>query len=199
MTWKREGQEVDREAVLASLAGEDVDLQEVSAEGLCSVLESRFFCLKRAVCVCMCVRASWFTRWARARTLRGLLKFLGTSQSWGLLGPFRRRFQTVVVQANARCWVCSARSHDLNHRVTPQKQHFARDAKSFCLRISSTKKVYRTRYPKIPPAPQVVAAQEEEDGGDSAESIETQGMNALAQLPHHQQVRASARADRLLA
>lgn len=30
MTWKREGQEVDREAVLASLAGEDVDLQEVS-------------------------------------------------------------------------------------------------------------------------------------------------------------------------
>ena len=31
MTWKREGQEVDREAVLASLAGEDVDLQEVSS------------------------------------------------------------------------------------------------------------------------------------------------------------------------
>lgn len=30
MTWKREGQEVDRDAVLASLAGEDVDIQEVS-------------------------------------------------------------------------------------------------------------------------------------------------------------------------
>lgn len=29
MTWKREGQEVDREAVLASLANEDVNLQEV--------------------------------------------------------------------------------------------------------------------------------------------------------------------------
>lgn len=29
MTWKREGQEVDREAVLASLADEDVNLQEV--------------------------------------------------------------------------------------------------------------------------------------------------------------------------
>lgn len=29
MTWKREGEEVDREAVLASLADEDVNLQEV--------------------------------------------------------------------------------------------------------------------------------------------------------------------------
>ena len=38
---------------------------------------------------------------------------------------------------------------------------------------------------------QVVAAQEEEDGGVGAESIETQGMEALAQLPHHQQVRPS--------
>eukprot|EP00903_Cladosiphon_okamuranus_P015465 g14280.t1 len=39
---------------------------------------------------------------------------------------------------------------------------------------------------------EVVAAQEEEDGGDGAESIETQGMNALAQLPHHQQVAMAA-------
>ncbi|CAN0109223.1 unnamed protein product, partial [Ectocarpus sp. 8 AP-2014] len=31
MTWKREGEEVDREAVLASLADEDVNLQEVMA------------------------------------------------------------------------------------------------------------------------------------------------------------------------
>lgn len=30
MTWKREGEEVDRDAVLASLADEDVDLQEVN-------------------------------------------------------------------------------------------------------------------------------------------------------------------------
>lgn len=30
MTWKVEGAEVDREAVMASLSGEDVDLQEVS-------------------------------------------------------------------------------------------------------------------------------------------------------------------------
>lgn len=29
MTWRKEGQEVDRDAVLASLADEDVDLQEV--------------------------------------------------------------------------------------------------------------------------------------------------------------------------
>lgn len=36
---------------------------------------------------------------------------------------------------------------------------------------------------------QVISAQEEEDAGDGAESIETQSMNALAQLPHHQQVR----------
>eukprot|EP00752_Nemacystus_decipiens_P004364 g3988.t1 len=39
---------------------------------------------------------------------------------------------------------------------------------------------------------EVVAAQEEEDGGDGAESIETQGMEALAQLPHHQQVAMAA-------
>lgn len=30
MTWKKEGQEVDKDAVMASLANEDVDLQEVS-------------------------------------------------------------------------------------------------------------------------------------------------------------------------
>lgn len=35
---------------------------------------------------------------------------------------------------------------------------------------------------------QVVEAQEEEDA-EEGESIETQGMRALAQLPHHQQVR----------
>lgn len=30
MTWKKEGEEVDREAVIASLAGEAIDLKEVS-------------------------------------------------------------------------------------------------------------------------------------------------------------------------
>ncbi|CAM9747246.1 unnamed protein product, partial [Hapterophycus canaliculatus] len=39
---------------------------------------------------------------------------------------------------------------------------------------------------------EVMAAQEEEEPGDGAESIETQGMNALAQLPHHQQVAMAA-------
>lgn len=41
----------------------------------------------------------------------------------------------------------------------------------------------------VAPHPKVISAQEEEEAGDGAESIETQGMNALAQLPHHQQVR----------
>lgn len=44
MTWKMEGQEVDREALMASLSDEPVDLQEVSADG-----PSRL-CSHRSVC-----------------------------------------------------------------------------------------------------------------------------------------------------
>lgn len=46
--------------------------------------------------------------------------------------------------------------------------------------------------PSVPPTDlnfsQVIAAQNEEDADEGGESIETQSMNALAQLPHHQQV-----------
>lgn len=43
MTWKREGEEVDREAVLASLADEDVNLQEVNKDTCPSVFFFFFF------------------------------------------------------------------------------------------------------------------------------------------------------------
>lgn len=35
-----------------------------------------------------------------------------------------------------------------------------------------------------------MAAQEEEDAAEGAESVETRSMNAIAELPQHQQVRA---------
>ncbi|CAM9485879.1 unnamed protein product [Laminaria digitata] len=39
---------------------------------------------------------------------------------------------------------------------------------------------------------EVIAAQNEEDADEGGESIETQSMNALAQLPHHQQMAMAA-------